>query len=77
MPCQNGEAWIPPDQNPASSFRSISVAELNSLKTVLGVVAVPSAVLIRPDRYVAWVGDSTQQGLTDALTTWFGPPADA
>ena len=34
----------------------------------------PSAVLIRPDGYVAWVGDGTAQGLTDALTTWFGPP---
>jgi hypothetical protein len=44
---------------------------------VLGVVAPPTAVLIRPDGYVAWVGDATQQGLADALTTWFGPPAAA
>jgi 3-(3-hydroxy-phenyl)propionate hydroxylase len=43
----------------------------------LGVVAAPSAVLIRPDGYAAWVGDLTQRGLTDALTTWFGPPAGA
>ena len=43
----------------------------------LGAVAAPSAVLIRPDGYVAWVGDRTQLGLADALTTWFGPPADA
>ena len=35
-------------------------------------VAAPTAVLIRPDGYVAWVGDRTQRGLTDALTTWFG-----
>ncbi|WP_095200016.1 FAD-dependent monooxygenase [Mesorhizobium carmichaelinearum] len=42
---------------------------------VLGTVAAPAAVLIRPDGYVAWVGVGTQQGLTDALTTWFGPPA--
>jgi 3-(3-hydroxy-phenyl)propionate hydroxylase len=41
---------------------------------VLGVVTAPTAVLIRPDGYVAWVGDGTQRGLTDALTTWFGPP---
>ena len=41
---------------------------------VLGEVAAPAAVLIRPDGYVAWVGDSTQQGLTEALTTWFGMP---
>jgi 3-(3-hydroxy-phenyl)propionate hydroxylase len=41
----------------------------------LGPVAAPAAVLIRPDGYVAWVGDLTQPGLADALTTWFGPPA--
>jgi hypothetical protein len=41
---------------------------------VLGAVAAPSAVLIRPDGHVAWVGDGTDQGLRDALTTWFGPP---
>jgi 2-polyprenyl-6-methoxyphenol hydroxylase-like FAD-dependent oxidoreductase len=43
----------------------------------LGPVTAPAAVLIRPDGYVAWVGDGTQVGLTDALTTWFGPPAAA
>jgi 2-polyprenyl-6-methoxyphenol hydroxylase-like FAD-dependent oxidoreductase len=41
---------------------------------VLGGVAAPAAVLIRPDGYVAWVGDGTDAGLRDALTTWFGPP---
>jgi 2-polyprenyl-6-methoxyphenol hydroxylase-like FAD-dependent oxidoreductase len=41
---------------------------------VLGAVAAPTAVLIRPDGHVAWVGDGTGQGLRDALTTWFGPP---
>jgi hypothetical protein len=44
---------------------------------VLGEVAAPSAVLIRPDGYVAWAGDHTDPGLPDALTTWFGPPAPA
>jgi 2-polyprenyl-6-methoxyphenol hydroxylase-like FAD-dependent oxidoreductase len=43
----------------------------------LGAVGAPTAVLIRPDGYVAWVGDRTQVGLADALTTWFGPPAAA
>ena len=43
----------------------------------LGAVTAPTAVLIRPDGYVAWVGDLTQQGLADALTTWFGPPIAA
>jgi hypothetical protein len=41
---------------------------------VLGAVAAPTAVLIRPDGYVAWVGDGTETGLRDALTTWFGSP---
>jgi 3-(3-hydroxy-phenyl)propionate hydroxylase len=44
---------------------------------VLGAVTAPSAVLIRPDGYVAWVGDLTQLGPVDALTTWFGTPTAA
>jgi 2-polyprenyl-6-methoxyphenol hydroxylase-like FAD-dependent oxidoreductase len=43
----------------------------------LGVVTAPTAVLIRPDGYVTWVGDLTQLGLADTLTTWFGPPTAA
>ena len=39
---------------------------------VLGQVAAPAAVLIRPDGYVAWVGDGTDTGLRDALPRWFG-----
>jgi 3-(3-hydroxy-phenyl)propionate hydroxylase len=42
---------------------------------VLGEVAAPAAVLIRPDGYVAWVGDGTSAGLTEAMTKWFGPGA--
>ena len=41
----------------------------------LGQVSAPAAVLIRPDGYVAWVGDGTDTGLRDALTTWFGVPS--
>jgi hypothetical protein len=41
----------------------------------IGAITAPTAVLIRPDGYVAWVGDLTQLGLVDALTTWFGSPA--
>ncbi len=43
----------------------------------LGPVTAPTAMLIRPDGYVAWAGDLTQLGLADALTTWFGPPTAA
>jgi len=39
---------------------------------VLGEVTAPTAVLIRPDGYVAWVGEGTDAGLRDALSTWFG-----
>jgi 2-polyprenyl-6-methoxyphenol hydroxylase-like FAD-dependent oxidoreductase len=44
---------------------------------VLGVVTAPTAVLIRPDGHVAWVGDGADTGLREALTTWFGTPAEA
>jgi 3-(3-hydroxy-phenyl)propionate hydroxylase len=39
---------------------------------VLGVVTAPTAVLIRPDGHVAWVGEGTDVGLPEALTAWFG-----
>jgi 3-(3-hydroxy-phenyl)propionate hydroxylase len=42
---------------------------------VLGIVAAPSAVLIRPDGYVAWVGEGNQAGLVEALGIWFGAAA--
>jgi Aromatic-ring hydroxylase, C-terminal len=41
---------------------------------VLGAVTAPTAALIRPDGYVAWVGEPADPGLPDALNTWFGPP---
>jgi 3-(3-hydroxy-phenyl)propionate hydroxylase len=40
---------------------------------VLGTVEAPTAVHVRPDGYVAWVGHATDEGLADALATWFGP----
>jgi 2-polyprenyl-6-methoxyphenol hydroxylase-like FAD-dependent oxidoreductase len=39
---------------------------------VLGAVTTPAAVLVRPDGYVAWVGDGTDSGLREALGRWFG-----
>ncbi|MBV9088615.1 MAG: FAD-dependent monooxygenase [Mycobacteriaceae bacterium] len=38
---------------------------------VLGAVSAPDAVLVRPDGYVAWVGDGTPAALTQALNRWF------
>ncbi|HKY48037.1 MAG TPA: FAD-dependent monooxygenase [Acidimicrobiia bacterium] len=40
---------------------------------VLGQVAKPAAVLIRPDGYVGWTGDLMDPELPRALETWFGP----
>ncbi|MEO6600028.1 MAG: hypothetical protein ABIQ16_09170 [Polyangiaceae bacterium] len=40
---------------------------------VLSPLTPRGALLIRPDGYVAWVGDGADQGLQDMLTTWFGP----
>ncbi len=39
---------------------------------VVGEVAAPPAVLIRPDGHVAWAGDLTDPELPQALATWFG-----
>ncbi len=39
---------------------------------VLGVMASPQVVVIRPDGYVAWVGETKDVGLAEALATWFG-----
>jgi len=41
---------------------------------VLGEVPAPSAVLVRPDGHVAWVGTATDATLLAALRTWFGEP---
>lgn len=41
---------------------------------VLGSVSVPNRMLIRPDGYVAWVAEGSDQGLVEALTQWCGSP---
>jgi 2-polyprenyl-6-methoxyphenol hydroxylase-like FAD-dependent oxidoreductase len=39
---------------------------------VLGAVPAPTAVLIRPDGYVAWAGEPGDPKLREAMRTWFG-----
>jgi 3-(3-hydroxy-phenyl)propionate hydroxylase len=41
----------------------------------IGRVPSPEGVLIRPDGHVAWVGEGAEDGLAEALETWFGPPS--
>lgn len=44
---------------------------------VIGAITAPTVVLIRPDGYVAWAGETADEKLIEALTTWFGRPTDA
>ncbi len=44
---------------------------------VLGEVAAPPAVLIRPDGHVAWTGDLTDPELPHAMASWFGAATPA
>ena len=45
---------------------------------VLGPVSAPTAVLVRPDGYIAWVGEGGSDcGLAEALSRWFGAPTEA
>jgi hypothetical protein len=39
---------------------------------LIGEIAAPRAVLIRPDGHVAWAGDLPDPELPRALATWFG-----
>ena len=60
----------------ADRVRQIDASYVGSWELpVLGAVRAPSAVLIRPDGHVAWIGEQNQLGLAEALTTWFGPAA--
>jgi 2-polyprenyl-6-methoxyphenol hydroxylase-like FAD-dependent oxidoreductase len=44
---------------------------------VLGEIAAPPAVVIRPDGHVAWAGDLRDPELPRALASWFGAAAPA
>ncbi len=44
---------------------------------VIGVVPAPRAVFVRPDGYVAWVGEQSQAGLKRSLKAWFPLPGAA
>jgi hypothetical protein len=60
----------------ADRVRSVDAQYAGSWELpVIGEIAAPAAVLIRPDGYVAWVAGATRPRLRDSLTTWFGPPA--
>jgi 3-(3-hydroxy-phenyl)propionate hydroxylase len=62
----------------ADRVRSIHARYAGSWELpVIGAVPGPAIVLIRPDGYVAWVGNRSQPGLAEALTAWFGPPTAA
>lgn len=37
---------------------------------VVGEIAAPTAVLVRPDGHVAWVGEDSAVGLIEALSSW-------
>ena len=66
-----------PDATPwAGRVKVVNAAYTGSWRLpVLGDVPAPTAVLIRPDGYVAWVGTGDWTGLPDALRRWVGKPA--
>lgn len=59
----------------AGAGAAVDTATQSALETATQTAV--EAVLIRPDGHVAWAGpaDAAAPGLTDALHTWFGPPA--
>jgi len=61
----------------AQRVRVVDVAYAGAWELpVIGAVRAPTAALIRPDGYVAWVGEGRHDGFLEALTTWFGAPLE-
>jgi 3-(3-hydroxy-phenyl)propionate hydroxylase len=62
----------------ANRVRLVDAGHIGELELpVVGKVAAPPAVLIRPDGHVAWTGHLDDPQLASALTTWFGAPTPA
>jgi 2-polyprenyl-6-methoxyphenol hydroxylase-like FAD-dependent oxidoreductase len=61
------------DATPWDRVRFVVATYAGALELpVIGEVAAPAAMLIRPDGYVAWAGDLDDPALPRALSTWFG-----
>jgi 3-(3-hydroxy-phenyl)propionate hydroxylase len=58
----------------AAGIEFVGWEATRSERPAVGAVPGPAAVLVRPDGHVAWVGEGSQAGLAEALTTWFGRP---
>jgi len=72
-----GEAGVLEVAPWADRMRTVDAAYVDAWKLpAIGAVDAPAAVLIRPDGYVAWVGNGTSRGLSEALGAWFGTPRE-
>ncbi|MFG1626130.1 hypothetical protein [Kribbella sp. NPDC049227] len=79
----NSSAWA---TNPSCLNGSVAGAPFagtlstDRIEVVTGRGESPTALLIRPDGYVAWAADhdgiAEQEGLRTALAQWFGVHAD-
>jgi 2-polyprenyl-6-methoxyphenol hydroxylase-like FAD-dependent oxidoreductase len=70
-----GEITLPPWADRVKLIDAKYVGEWTL--PVVGKVSAPNALLIRPDGHVAWTGERSLLGLSDALSAWFGPPGGA
>ncbi|QIS13010.1 FAD-dependent monooxygenase [Nocardia arthritidis] len=67
------------DMSAATEVKSIAAQWSDRVRVVTAKPVLPrptTAMLVRPDGYVAWAADdASTAGLADALTRWFGEPA--